>query len=87
MKTFTHKQPAKGRARPFAWGRKLEQHGSVVCYALFRRDHAGRLHSLSLQYLVGVAPRSMIARDLMAARKRLRDRVDEIDLQAMEEAA
>ncbi|MGQ4661299.1 hypothetical protein [Lysobacter sp. F6437] len=87
MKPHTHKQPAKGRARPFAWGRKLEQNGSVVCYALFRRDNAGRLHPLHLQYLVGVAQRSMIARDLMAARKRLRDRVDEIDLQAMEEAA
>lgn len=85
MKPFTHKQPAKGGGK-VAWGRKLEQNGSVVTYVLFRKGEGNRLHELRLQYLVGVAPRSMIAGDLIAARKRLRDRVDEIDLEAMEAA-
>lgn len=86
MKPFTHKQPAKGRTRPFAWGRKLEMNGAVVAYVLFRRDHTGRIHQTRMQYLTGVVQRSLVARDLLKAKRRLRDRVDEIDLAALEAA-
>lgn len=45
-----------------------------------------KVHTRQLQYLVDVAPRKMIAADLAAARRTLRDRVDELDLKAMEAA-
>lgn len=83
MKTFTLRQPMK--CRPTAWGRKVD--GAVVTYRLFRRGLSGKVHTRQLQYLIDVAPRQMIAADLIKARKGLRDRVDEIDLVALEEAA
>ena len=84
MKPFTHRQPRK--ARPTGWGRMIQMNGQIVAYRLFRRGQCGRVHMLERQYLVGVAPRSMIAGDLVKARRQLRDRVDEIDLEAMEAA-
>jgi len=85
MKPFTRRKPTK--CRPTAWGRVLQMDGQLVAYRLFRRGLSGKVHTRQLQYLVDVAPRSMIAADLIKARRELRDRVDEIDYAAMEEAA
>lgn len=82
MKHFTDRRP-KGRIR--AWSRTVSHNGGLLTYTLFRRDHTGRLHPWHLQY-GPIAPRKMIADDLRRAWKMLRDRVDEIDLAALEAA-
>lgn len=83
MRHFTDRRP-KGRNR--AWSRVITHNGGLLTYRLFRRDHTGRLHQTTLQYMP-VARRDMIAGDLRIAWAQLRDRVDEIDLAAMEQAA
>jgi hypothetical protein len=58
----------------------------IVLYRLFRRDHAGALHFIGLNFYRRDARREM-ATTLRAACHRLRDQMDEIDLAAMELAA
>jgi len=84
MNHFTDRRP---KGRNTAWSRKVTMDGGLLTYTLFRRECvSGRVHPWHLQYMPN-APRKMIAGDLLLARKMLRDRVDEIDLAAMEEAA
>jgi len=64
----------------FSWGRFIDDYS--ITYRLFRRDHRGALHLKCLTYGLHVT-RATIAADLMRAKRQLRDRVDEIDLQAM----
>lgn len=80
-----HHTPRQPRGRHFAWSRVISHNGEVVTYRLFRRDHNGKVHQCQLQYLP-IGSRTMIAGDLKRVRKVLRDRVDEIDLAAMEAA-
>lgn len=54
----------------------------IVVYRMFRRDHAGALHFLGLNFYRRDTRRAM-AIALRAACHRLHDRVDEIELQAM----
>jgi hypothetical protein len=58
----------------------------VVSYRLFRRDHRGSLHMMCLDFRF-TDSRSVIAVALKRGRKSLRDKVDEIDLEAMGIAA
>lgn len=84
----TRRQPKK-KTRGFSWGRfPIESGGAVtgVEWRLFRRDHRGAVHFECRLYLVDT-PRKDIAPFLLRVRHVLRDRVDEIDLAAMEEAA
>lgn len=83
MKHFTDRKP---RGRKVAWSRTVSHNGGLLTYRLFRRDHTGRLHPKGLQYMP-CATRKMIADDLRRAWKMLRDRVDEIDLAALEREA
>ncbi len=73
------------KAAGFSWGRFPMGEG-LVCYRLFRRDHAGSLHMLAVDFRPGM-PRVALARQLRIARRALRDQVDTIDLQAMGVAA
>lgn len=82
MRHFTDRRP---KGRNVAWSRKVSHNGGLLTYTLFRRDHTGRLHPWHLQYTPG-AKRKMIAGDLRRAWKMLRDKVDSIDLAAMEAA-
>ncbi|WP_313211531.1 hypothetical protein [Stenotrophomonas sp.] len=70
----------------FSWGRFPMDDTGAVAYRLFRRDHRGALHTSILNFY----PRDQrceVALALRQACHRLRDRVDEIDLAAMEVAA
>lgn len=73
---------APKRKRGLCWGRTPNDDGTVVTWQLFRRDHRGALHMSSLQFTYA-EPRAYIAQRLRNARRKLRDRVDEIDLAAM----
>lgn len=90
MKTthLTRRTPTRNGG--FSWGRFTRDQGRAqppaVTYRLFRRDHRGLLHMHELGYGNG-EPRVRIAREVRAARHKLRDRVDEIDLAAMGVAA
>ncbi|RLK53408.1 hypothetical protein BCL79_2714 [Stenotrophomonas rhizophila] len=66
----------------FSWGRFPMGPSGIVVYRLFRRDHAGALHFLGLNFYRHDTRRDM-AIALRAACHRLRDQVDGIDLQAM----
>lgn len=88
---FTHQiRRTPTRNGGFSWGRFVRDQGPwlppVVTYRLFRRDHRGLLHMHELGYQKGES-RQRIAADVRAARHKLRDRVDEIDLAAMGIAA
>lgn len=85
--TTRHIANRRPHGRQFAWSRKVEMDGALITYRLWRRDHLRKLYQSRLQYIAAVATRTMIARDLLIARKALRDRVDEIDLAAMGIAA
>jgi len=62
-------------------------HVGYVEYRLYRRGEITRKpHMLRAMFLPS-ATRELIAGDLWKLRKALRDRVDEIDLVALEEAA
>lgn len=80
----TGRRPPK-KSGCFSWGRFPMGEG-LVCYRLFRRDHAGGLHMLGLDFRPGMT-RAEFARQLSAGRRALRDQVDEIDLQQWEIAA
>lgn len=70
----------------FSWGRFPVGDTGVVAYRLFRRDHAGALHFVALNFYRRDTRRDM-ATALRAACHRLRDQVYEIDLSAMEAEA
>lgn len=59
----------------FSWGRFPMGPSGIVVHRLFRRDHAGALHFIGLNFY-----RRDIAIALRAACHRLRDQVDEIDM-------
>lgn len=82
MRPYTHKQPTT--CRRFSWGRI--PHESGCTWRLFRRDIDGRVYMSGLDFRAGTS-RAVIAGDLLKARHRLRDRVDEIDLAALGLAA
>lgn len=69
-----------------SWGRHPAADGMSVEYRLWRRDHTGVVH-LNRQVFAANTDPAHIARALRQAKRELRDRVDEIDLEAMEEAA
>ena len=68
---FTRRAPGKGHG--LTWARFPTVDGSAVIYRLWRRDHRRKPHQ--------------IERALRLAKRELRDRVDEIDLTALEEQA
>ncbi len=70
----------------FSWGRFPMGPSGIVVYRLFRRDHAGALHFIGLNFYRHDS-RSDMAIALRAACHRLRDQVDEIDLAALRVAA
>lgn len=63
----------------FSWGRRAE--GGVVRWTLFRRDYRLAVHQSVLVFGESADPWT-VARQLRAAKRRLRDQVDEIDLAA-----
>lgn len=82
MKRATPRQPIPFRT--FSWGRVVtDKH---VTWRLFRRDHRRRVHMSAIGFSHGTDRRT-IAGALWHARIALRNRVDEIDLQAMDLAA
>ena len=81
---FTHRAPQRNWG--LSWGRIPTPSGASVEYRLWRRDHTGTVHLNRQVFLTETNP-SDIARALRLAKRELRDRVDEIDLEAMEEAA
>jgi len=83
-KAFTKRLPQKSGG--FSWGRLALGDTGIVSYRLFRRDHRGALHWHILDFK-GDESRYEMAQRLKAAKRRLRDRVDEIDLAAMGVAA
>lgn len=70
----------------FSWGRLPVGDTGVVAYRLFRRDHGGALHT-SILHFYPRDQRREVALALRQACHSLRDRVDEIDLVAMEVSA
>lgn len=82
--TVTRRAPKKNGG--FSWGRYPMGLPRIAAYRLFRRDHTG---ALDFEGFTAQShhPRPDVARALRAACRRLRDRVDEIDLAAMEVAA
>lgn len=81
---FTRRAPKRNEG--LSWGRFPTDDGSTVTYRLFRRDHTGRLHFEARTFFTTADP-TYIAKVLRHAKRQLRDRVDEIDLAAMEQAA
>jgi len=81
---FTRRTPKRNEG--LSWGRFPTDDGSAVTYRLFRRDHTGRLHFEARTFFASVDP-TYIAKVLRHAKHQLRDRVDAIDLAAMEQAA
>lgn len=81
MRPHAHRHP---KSTPgFSWARIPED--DACTWRLFRRDHRGKLHMFSLRY-APASDRQAIAGALRHARRLLRDRVDEIDLAALEAA-
>lgn len=70
----------------FSWGRFPVGDTGAVAYRLFRRDHRGALHTSILNFYPR-DHRCEVALALRQACHHLRDRVDEIDLAAMEVSA
>ncbi|WP_282259601.1 hypothetical protein [Stenotrophomonas sp. PS02301] len=66
----------------FSWGRFRMGPPGIIVYRLFRRDHAGALHFIGLNFYRRDTPRDM-AIALRASCHRLRDQVDWIDLVAL----
>ena len=78
---FTRRAPK--RKWGLSWGRHPTPSGESVEYRLWRRDHTGTVHLNRQVFLTETNP-SDIARALRQAKRKLRDDVDEIDLEAME---
>jgi hypothetical protein len=72
------------RKARFCWTRFPTAAGEFVIYRLYRRDGANAVHMESVTVL-GTDDRTYIAQRVMRARIQLRNRVDEMDLAAMEE--
>lgn len=90
MSRHTHRR-APRKNSGFSWGRFPSARGTLpathVEWRLFRRDHTGKLHFAYRAFPIDT-PREHIARVLLAARRSLREAVDEIDLaDLMQEAA
>lgn len=83
-RSVTRRSPKK--LGGFSWGRFPMGSTGAIAYRLFRRDHRGALHT-SILHFYPRDQRRELALALRAACHRLRDRVDEIDLAAMEVAA
>lgn len=81
---FTRRAPKRNWGQ--SWGRYPIVDQQEVIYRIFRRDHTGRLHFEERTFFVDTDPKQ-IASALRQAKRQLRDRVDEIDLEAMEVAA
>jgi hypothetical protein len=83
---LTRRRPQQ-RGR-YAWARIPDEHAgdSVVVYRLFRRDLRNTLHCEQRVFTARYT-RKHIAAELRAARRRLRDRVDDIDLAILGVAA
>jgi hypothetical protein len=81
---FARRQPGKGHG--LTWARFPTVDGSAVIYRLWRRDNNRKPHQVEKAFFTDAEP-AHIARVLRQAKRKLRDRVDEIDLEAMEEAA
>lgn len=77
--TLTRRMPTKRDG--FSWARIPQQNGGVL-YRLYRRDMRGVMHATILPYPVN-ADRTEIAGELRLERHRLRNTVDEIDLEIM----
>ncbi|WP_115539994.1 hypothetical protein [Xanthomonas campestris] len=76
---------APKRERGLCWGRTPNDNGTVVTSQLFRRDHRGALHT-SVHVVTANHSLKEIADCLRTARHALRNKVDSIDLEAMEVA-
>ena len=76
-----HSRRAPRKNTGFSWGRFPLR--GCTDYRLFRRDYTGALHVESRTFNMSEPP-AHIARALRLAKRQLRDRVDTIDLQAME---
>lgn len=70
--------------RDVTWSRRRKN--VAVFWTFWRRDSRNVLHSLSRAFLE-CEDVSLIANDLLEAKRELRNFVDEIDLEAMEETA
>lgn len=81
---FTRRAPKRNQG--LSWGRFPTDDGSAVAYRIFRRELSGKLHMEARTFFTGTEP-AHIAKVLRSLKRQLRDRVDEIDLEAMEEAA
>lgn len=81
---FARRQPGKGHG--LTWARFPTVDGSAVIYRLWRRDQNRKPHQQQKTFFTDADP-AHIASVLKRAKRELRDRVDEIDLEAMEEAA
>ncbi|MCG8275373.1 hypothetical protein [Stenotrophomonas sp. NLF4-10] len=79
---ITRRAPKQNKG--LSWGRFPTIDGSAVTYRLFRRDHAGALHMLARTFL-RTDPRAYIASRIRRIKRALRDRVNEIELTAMEQ--
>ena len=81
---FTRRAPKRNQG--LSWGRFPTDDGSAVVYRIFRRELSGKLHMEARTFFTATGPK-YIAEILRLVKRQLRDRVDEIDLEAMEEAA
>lgn len=81
---FARRAPKRNQG--LSWGRFPTDDGSAVVYRIFRRELSGKLHMEARTFFTGTEP-AHIAKVLRSLKRQLRDRVDEIDLEAMEEAA
>ncbi len=81
MKTSHLIRRAPRRHTGFSWGRFPMGDTGVISYRLFRRDHTGALHLALLDFRG--TDRAAMARDIRRQCHQLRDKVDEIDLQAL----
>lgn len=80
------KRDPKPRGMGFSWGRMPDPDSGAVAYRLFRRDHRRAIHMA----VVVITPDQSLAdaaKVLRRAFHKLRDKVDDIDLEAMGVAA
>jgi hypothetical protein len=77
----TMRQPSKRNG--FSWFRTPVGESGQIQYRLFRRDCHNALHISALNVHASQPPR-IVAQALRIAKRQLRDKVDEIDLQHLE---
>lgn len=83
MKLLVRRRPNPD-ARASSWAR-IPNEGGGCTWHLYRKDHRRATHMIRLSYPARIC-RTAVARDLRAAYRELRNRVDEIDLTLMEAA-